>query len=269
VAASRDDADLDRPDSLRVLVRRVRPSVVVNAAAYTAVDDAEVDRDRCLRVNATSPGVLAEEAARVGAPIVHYSTNYVFDGTANRPYTEADPVSPISVYGESKVLGESAVADANPAHFILRTSAIYGWKGKNFLLRILELAAERKELRVVDDQLVSPTPAATVAAATVRVLERLLAGTDGPSLYGTYNLTAWGAASWHDFAKEILALDPDRERQQCRTLFAIPSTEFPTPARRPANGVLDNTRFSQRFGFSLPGWERALRDTFTKRESSR
>jgi dTDP-4-dehydrorhamnose reductase len=254
VAATRSDVDLERVESIGRAVERARPTVIVNAAAYTGVDAAETDRERCMRVNAEAPGVLARAASRVGALMIHYSTNYVFDGTAPEPYREQDPTSPLGVYGTSKLHGEHAVAAEQRRHLILRTSAVYGWTGTNFMRRMLALAHEREELRVVDDQFVSPTPASAIAAATVEVLRQR-----GPepeaSAYGTYHLTSAGAASWFDFARAILARDPRRADQRCRLVTPISSAEFVTPARRPSNGLLDNARFVSRFGFGLADWE--------------
>jgi dTDP-4-dehydrorhamnose reductase len=262
VSAGRADADLERPDELRALVRRVRPRAIVNAAAYTAVDDAERDAARCRRINVDAPAVLAEEGARLGAPLVHYSTNYVFDGASRRPYREDDAIAPLGVYGSTKALGESAAAAAWSRTLILRTAGVYGWTGRNFMRRILALAREREELQVVDDQLVAPTPASVVADATVVAVRQVLAG--GDELFGTYHLTSCGATSWFGFAERILALDPARAEQRATRLRAVSSTEFPTPARRPRNGLLDNDTFMRRFGVALPDWDVALARTLAE-----
>ena len=263
LSATRLDADLERPDELRALVRRVSPSLIVNAAAYTAVDDAEHDEARCRRINADAPGMLAEEGARLDAPIVHYSTNYVFDGMGSAPYREDDPIGPLGVYGSTKAEGERAVAASNPAHLILRTSGVYGWTGRNFMLRILALASEREELHVVDDQLVAPTPASAVADATVKALDRALnSGDEWAS--GTFHLTAAGSTSWHGFAERVLALDMTQATQRPTRLCAVSTEEYPTAARRPRNGVLNNDRFTRRFGFAIPDWEAELRQTFAE-----
>jgi dTDP-4-dehydrorhamnose reductase len=261
VSAGRADADLTRPAELRTLVRRVAPRAIVNAAAYTAVDAAERDESACHRVNAEAPGVLAEEARRLGAPIVHYSTNYVFDGEAAAPYREDAPTAPLGVYGRTKALGELAVAAATPAHLILRTSGVYGWTGQNFMLRILALGREREELQVVDDQLVAPTPASMVADATVAAMRQVL---DGRAGYGLYHLTTTGATSWHGFAERLLALDPSRGEQRVKRVVAVRSEQFPTAARRPRNGVLDNDKFQRQFQVALPDWESELRRTIAE-----
>ncbi len=177
VAPSRSELDLERPETIRALVQRVRPSVIVNAAAYTAVDKAESDRQRCFAVNAEAPGVFAEEAARVGAALIHYSTDYVFDGTKTSPYVETDAAAPLNVYGESKLAGERAIESVGGAWMVLRTSWVYGMRGNNFLRTILRLAREQRELRVVDDQMGAPTWSTSVAKATAHVVSTANAGT--------------------------------------------------------------------------------------------
>ena len=261
VALRRADADLADADALRAVVRRARPALVVNAAAYTAVDAAERERDVAFRVNADAPGVLAEEAARAGVPIVHYSTDYVFDGAKGAPYVEDDPVGPPSVYGESKLAGERRVAAACPAHLVLRTSWVYAARGRNFLLTMLRLAHERDELRVVADQHGVPTPARLVADVTAAMLARA-ATADGfalpPSLAGTYHVAARGATTWHAFAEAIVARDPRRGAQRCRAVVPIATADFPTPARRPAYSVLDPSRLERAFALRMPDWRGQL-----------
>lgn len=260
--ASRADADLEQPEQVRRLVRQVAPRLLVNAAAYTAVDAAERDQERCLRVNADAPRVMAEETARLGVPLVHFSTNYVFDGASTEPYRETDPVSPLGVYGRTKALGESAVAAANPDHLILRTSAVYGWTGHNFLLRILAMASEREELRVVNDQFVAPTAASTVADATVAALAGVLTDRGRPR-FGTYHVTCTGATSWHGFAERIVALDPRPDRRRLKRLLPSATSDFPAAARRPRNGLLDTDAFTRTFGYAPPSWDDDLRRTMT------
>jgi dTDP-4-dehydrorhamnose reductase len=261
VALGRAEADLSRPESLRAIVRAANPWLVINAAAYTAVDAAETDQSTCLRVNAESPAVLAEESARLGATLIHFSTNYVFDGTLDRPYREDDPATPESVYGRSKLLGEAALA-ANPAHLILRLAAVYATTGRNFLLRILDLSREREELRVVEDQLVAPTPASAVAEATVGIVGGLLDGTNR-ARSGVHHLTCSGSTSWYGFAERILALDPGREEQRARRLVPVSSTEFAAAAPRPLNGLLDCGLASRELGVTLPDWELELERVMT------
>jgi dTDP-4-dehydrorhamnose reductase len=258
VAATRLDADLERSDTVRALVRRTRPRLIVNAAAYTAVDAAESDGERCAAINAVAPGVLAEEAARFEVPIVHFSTNYVFDGHAPDPYTETAAVAPLSVYGATKAAGERAVAAANARHLIVRTSALYGAAHGNFVSRMLELARELDELRVVADQFVSPTPAWLIADATMRMLSALERGAQ-PT--GIFHITTRGATSWDAFARRILFLDPDRGTQRARAVIGIPTSERPAAAQRPANGVLAVDKFERTFEMPLMDWDAALERT--------
>lgn len=255
-APDRATADLNRPQSLYAIVRDVRPWLVVNAAAYTAVDAAESDEATCMRVNAEAPGVLAEATARMGATVVHFSTNYVFDGQLDRPYREDDPSAPLSVYGRTKLLGEAAIA-ANPAHLILRLAAVYAFTGRNFMRRILDLSREREELRVVDDQLVAPTTASSVADATAGIVGGLLDGTRELQS-GVYHLTCAGSTSWFGFTERILALDPRREEQMVQRVMPVSTDEFVTPARRPLNGLLDCGRAARVLGVTLPDWETEL-----------
>ena len=260
VALRRADADLADPDALRTAVRAARPALVVNAAAFTGVDAAERDRDLAVRVNAEAPGVLAEEAARPGASIVHYSTDYVFDGAKRTPYVEDDATEPQGAYGESKLAGERAVAAANAAHLVLRTSWVYAARGRNFLLTMLRLAHEREELRVVADQHGVPTPARLVADVTAAALARLATGGgfDVADLAGTYHVAARGATTWHEFAEAIVALDPRRAAQRCRVVVPIATADFPTPARRPAYSVLDPARLEGAFALRMPEWRGQL-----------
>ena len=263
IRAERADADLEHPDALRALVRRVEPGLVVNAAAYTAVDDAERDAGRCHRINAVAPGVLAEEAARLDAPIVHFSTNYVFDGEADEPYDENARPAPLSTYGQTKLRGEEAIATATDAHLIFRTAAVYGWSGRNFMRRMLSLAREREELQVVDDQFVAPTLASAIADATVAAVRTVLATGGGAGPYGTYHVTSQGGTSWFGFAERILALDQQRTAQRLKRLRATSSAEFGASAERPLahrprNGLLSTQKAARELGILLPSWEEDL-----------
>jgi dTDP-4-dehydrorhamnose reductase len=253
--AGRDECDLSSESSIRGAVRRVEPAVIINAGAYTAVDKAETDQSLCFAVNAAAPGVLAQEAARLNALLIHYSTDYVFNGEKPEAYFESDPINPVSVYGASKAAGEAAIAEAGARYLVLRTSWVYAAEGKNFLRTMLRLGAERPELRVVDDQVGAPTSAAAIAAATVRVVEEFAAP---PA--GIYHMTAGGSTSWFGFARAIF--DAGLLSAQPR-LQAIPSTEYPTPAKRPANSVLNNDKFARAFGFRLPPWQQQLDDVLT------
>ena len=249
--ATRQDCDLTDAESVRSVVRRVRPEVIVNAAAYTAVDKAESDRENCFAVNAAAPRAMAEEAAALGAKLVHYSTDYVFDGTKATPYVEEDATGPRNVYGASKLAGEEGIAEAGGAFIILRTSWVYSNHGANFLKTMLRLRTERSELRIVADQHGAPTSADAIATATVRILTDAGAG---KWTSGVYHMTAGGATSWYGFAKAIFA----RAGAPTPSLVPIESAEYPTPAARPANSVLSNEKFATHFGFRLPEWEMQL-----------
>ncbi|MBJ6982582.1 dTDP-4-dehydrorhamnose reductase [Luteimonas sp. MC1572] len=246
-------ADLDDPASLPPLVARLAPDVVVNAAAYTAVDRAEQEPAIAFRANAEAPGALAEACARSGALLVHYSTDYVFDGTATQPYREGDATSPLGVYGESKLAGEHAVRAAGGRNLVLRTAWVYGAHGQNFMRTMLRLAAERDELRVVGDQVGTPTSARLIAAATARALQAV------PGSSGLYHLTAVGRTSWHGFAEAIVAGAYARGLLKAMPrVTAITTSDYPTPARRPAWSCLDTAAFSAAFGIALPDWRHAL-----------
>jgi dTDP-4-dehydrorhamnose reductase len=251
VVSTRGDCDLTDAESVRALVRRVQPNVIVNAAAYTAVDKAENDRDRCFAVNAAAPAAMAAEAAAIGAKLVHYSTDYVFDGSKAAAYVEEDPTGPRNVYGASKLAGEKGIAEAGGESVILRTSWVYSNHGANFLKTMLRLGAERPELRIVADQHGAPTSAESIADATVRILKDA-----GASKWasGTFHMTAGGATTWYGFAKAIFA----RAAGTIPSLVPIGTAEYPTPAARPVNSVLSNEKFAHTFGFRLPDWEQQL-----------
>jgi dTDP-4-dehydrorhamnose reductase len=246
-------ADFDQPDTLARLVERIAPSIVVNAAAYTAVDKAEDDADAAFRANAVAPGVLATACEAGGIPFVHYSTDYVFDGQGTRPYREDDATAPLGVYGASKLAGEEAVRASGARHFILRTAWVYGARGHNFLKTMLRLGAERDELRVVADQRGTPTPAYLIADVTARLLGQ-------PHLPGgTFHLTARGETSWHGFASEILAGAAECGLLACApTVTAIKTQDFPTRARRPAYSCLDTGLLEEALGAPLPEWQEGL-----------
>ena len=255
VAADRKRLDLADPDAIVTVVRSVRPSVIVNAAAYTAVDRAESESELARAINARAPGILAEEAKRVSAVLVHYSTDYVFDGKRPTPYPEDAPTAPLNVYGLTKLEGEHAIASAGARALVLRTSWVYGLRGKNFLLTMRKLAAEREALSVVSDQIGVPNWSRTLAAASARVV-----GAGPPALAeraGLYHLSCTGEASWYDFARAILG-DGSKPR-----ITPITTPEYPTPARRPAYGVLATEKFESTFGFALPHWRDALAECLT------
>lgn len=256
VLVGRDECDLSNEQSIRDLVRQVKPAVIVNAAAYTAVDQAETERDLCFAINATAPQVLAQEAARLDALLVHYSTDYVFNGEKTEPYLESDPIGPLSVYGASKAAGEAAIAVAASRYLVLRTSWVYSAHGKNFLRTMLRLGAERSQLRVVDDQRGAPTSAPAIVAATALLVEQYASpGAHLPA--GIYHMTADGSTSWCGFARAIFAKDLLRVRPLVQP---IATSDYPTPAKRPANSVLDNNHFARTFGFRLPPWEHQLEE---------
>lgn len=246
-------ADFDRPDTLAELVRRVAPAAVVNAAAYTAVDKAEDDEAAAFRANAEAPGVLARACAERGIPLVHYSTDYVFDGQGSRPYREDDATAPLGVYGASKLAGEEAVRQASDDHLILRTAWVYGVRGHNFLRTMLRLGAERDELRVVADQRGTPTPAYLIADVTARLLV-----SEKPAR-GTLHLTASGSTTWHGFAEAIMRGAAARGLLgRVPRVAPITSVEFPTRARRPAYSCMDVSALEGILGVPLPQWQQGL-----------
>ncbi len=253
IALDRQKLDLTDPDGIRRVLRETAPALVINPAAYTAVDKAESEPEAAMAINGAAPRILAEEAKRLDALLVHYSTDYVFDGAKPAPYRESDPVAPLNVYGASKLAGELGVLASGCRHLIFRTGWIYGLRGKNFLLTMLRLARERDELAVVDDQRGAPTWSRLVAETTALALARYR------GQQGIYHLTAGGATTWHGFAERIVALAHRTGRLECSTpVRRITSAEFPTPARRPANSRLDCTRLAADFDLSLPDWEAAL-----------
>jgi dTDP-4-dehydrorhamnose reductase len=255
VFVGRDECDLSSESPIRELIRRIRPAVVINTAAYTAVDLAEKERDLCFAINAGAPRVLAQEAARLDALLIHYSTDYVFNGAKPEPYVETDAIGPLGVYGESKQAGEAAIQENASRYLVLRTSWVYSAHGKNFLRTMLRLGAERPELRVVDDQVGAPTSAAAIAAATAR----LLAHHAVPS--GIYHMTAGGSTSWCGFARAIFA---SGVLASPPSVTAIASSEYPTPARRPANSILSNDKFAHTFGFRLAPWQQQLQEVMAR-----
>jgi dTDP-4-dehydrorhamnose reductase len=254
VALDRARMDLSDLDQVRDTVRALRPGLIVNAAAYTAVDRAESEPALAYRVNAQAPGVMAQEARALGAAMVHFSTDYVFDGNKDGPYVETDATAPLNVYGRTKLQGEQAVAGAGIPHLILRTSWVYGMRGHNFLMTMLRLAAERGEVRVVADQHGAPTWSRTVAQASAQVLAQARAG--GPGWWiensGIYHLSCQGSTTWSGFAEAIMAASGTA----CR-VTPITSEAYPTAAPRPRNSQLDSGRLVSRFG-RLPNWREAL-----------
>lgn len=252
VATERSTLNLADSGAIRRVVREVKPDAIVNAAAYTAVDRAESERELAMAINAAAPGALAEEARRLGALLVHYSTDYVFDGEKREPYVEDDAPNPLNAYGASKLAGEQAILASGCRYLILRTSWVYGPRGGNFMLTILRAARERPELRVVDDQVGAPTSSLAIARATAQLLRT-------PGAAGLYHLSAAGKTSWCGFARAIL------ERAAIATpVVPIRSADYPSPARRPRNSLLDNSRLRSAFSLSLPSWEEGLAEVMAR-----
>ncbi len=259
VAVDRKQFDLSDLDQIRRVIREMKPSLIVNSAAYTAVDLAEKEEALAMRINGEAPGVIAEEAKRLNVALVHYSTDYVFDGTKSGAYVETDATNPQNVYGASKLAGEQAISASGCDHLIFRTSWVYGTRGKNFLLTMLKLGAERPELRVVADQIGAPTWSKTIATATAHVLAQSVAAEhDGwwRERSGVYHLTATGETSRHGFARAIFDIAMGAAGPK---VTPIPAADYPVPAKRPENSRMAQDRLTERFGLRLPAWDEALR----------
>jgi dTDP-4-dehydrorhamnose reductase len=261
IAAGRDQLDLAKLDRIAAALDRFAPNLIINPAAYTAVDRAEDEKDLAFRVNAEAPAVIARWAADRGVPMIHFSTDYLFDGTGSQPWRETDPANPLSVYGASKYAGENAVRTAGGSHLIIRTSWVYAARGTNFLRTIVRLAKERKELRIVADQVGAPTSAQLIAEAVAGIV-----GTDSTTLadrfsasQGVVNVTASGETSWYEFAVAIVEGLKERSiALAVENLVPIATEDYPTKARRPANSRLDLTRLRRVFGIDPPKWSQAL-----------
>ena len=280
IAPDRNDLDLRDPEKIRRVMRDARPQLIVNAAAYTAVDAAETDETAALAVNAEGPQVLAVEARKLGALLIHFSTDYVFDGSKNSPYVESDSPNPLNAYGRTKLAGEEAIRNSGASHLTLRTSWVYALHGRNFLRTILRLATEREELKIVDDQIGAPTSAKGLAEAATALLHEMIAATNDrltfPSVRGTYHMTAAGQTNWHEFAKAILE-EASRAPQDLPWLTSatngrpiIASRVLPTstqsfgsPTQRPAYSVLSNARLREGFGVTLADWRTQLHRCFS------
>lgn len=255
VALDHSALDLADPDAIRRKVREVRPHIIVNPAAYTGVDKAESEPELAMAINGIAPGVFAEEAKQLNALLVHYSTDYVFDGSKIGAYLEDDEPNPLSVYGVTKLAGERAILGVGCRHLILRTSWVYGTRGKNFLQTILRLACERGELRIVDDQIGAPTWCRSLAEVTAQMLAQLYAPAmeeERVGASGVYHLTSAGSVSWCGFAGEIIRL---AGMQPAPELISIPTQEYPTPAKRPMNSVLSNEKLMRTFGLQAGDWQ--------------
>lgn len=255
IVLGREQLDLSQPESIRAVVRELKPGLIINAAAHTAVDQAESEPDLAFAINATSPGVLAEEAAALGIPLIHYSTDYVFDGSKDGPWTESDMPNPLGVYGSSKLAGEQAIEKAGGQYLILRTSWVYSLTGRNFLLTMQRLLQEREKLTIVADQIGAPTWAGAIAQSTRQLIERWRDGK--PGAWGVYHLTAAGDTSWFGFAQAI-GQQLIKAGKPCATLEPIPSSAYPTPAKRPLNSRLDCSRLQHEWGVSQADWHDAM-----------
>lgn len=270
VATNRHSLDLADSDTICRVIRDTVPGLIVNAAGYTQVDQAEDEPERAMAINGTAPGIMAEEAKRLAIPLVHYSTDYVFDGTGNaadgivRPYRETDLPAPLSEYGRSKLAGEEAIQAVSPIHLILRTSGVYSNRGVNFLHTVRALASAQQELQIVDDQIVSPTWARVIAAATAEILRlgwTQVNENSGVSLgatHGLYHLSAAGSTTWCEFARAIVEADVSARRGRQVRVNGISTEDYPLPAIRPAYSVLDNSALETAFGIKLPDWHDQL-----------
>ena len=258
VAIDFPDIDLTNANSITKWVRETRPGIVINAAAYTAVDKAESEPEKCRQINGVAPGILAEEAKKLSAWFVHYSTDYVFDGTKTNAYTEQDAPNPLSEYGRSKLAGDQAVMQVNGQHLIFRLCWVYGARGQNFMLTIMRLAREREKLRVVGDQIGCPTWSRMIAQTTTLAVQQVLKTADSGRFKGVYHLAASGYTSWHGFAEAIVELMPAAGRK-CQEVEAITTPEYPLPARRPARSVLSCEKLQRTFSLSLPDWQDSLK----------
>lgn len=267
-APTRSQLDLTDKGAIRSLIRSLRPSLIVNPAAHTAVDKAETEPELARAVNAIAPAIMAEEAAKIGAAMIHYSTDYVFDGSQSDAYAEHDITHPLGVYGQTKLEGEEAVRAAAIPHFILRTSWVYGLRGGNFLLTMQRLFKEREQLRIVADQFGAPTWSRMIAEATAQMLAQQPFDHGKETLLGTYHLTSRGRVSWHQFAQAILDLSIPAG-SKVPELIPIPSIDYPTPARRPANSVLACDKLLRNFGLALPLWDVALKLCVEKQEKEK
>ena len=261
ITVDKEQLDLSKPNSIEPVILDIKPDIIINPAAYTAVDKAEEEPDLAMTVNALAPGLLAKAARKVGAGLIHYSTDYVFDGCSEIPYKEEDPPNPLNVYGKTKLAGEKAIAEVGVPFLIIRTSWVYSLHGKNFLRTIKKLAEEKDIIQVVDDQIGAPTWARSVALKTHQILKQCLnkkwLETKDPSLSGIFHLTCQGKTSWHGFARKVLNIS---NTSQNIKLIAIPTSDYPTPAVRPPNSLLNNEKIQKVFGIDMPHWEDALKD---------
>jgi len=263
IAVARDQFDLSNPDAIRAAIQHYQPDIIINPAAYTAVDKAESEPELAMAVNGVAPGIMAEEAGKLGALLIHFSTDYVFNGSKADPYSESDGTDPQSVYGKTKLAGEESIRSVACKHFILRTSWVYGVHGGNFVKTVLRLAKDRDTLRIVADQFGAPTGASLLANVTASILRQCSAAEFEDSRYGLYHLTADGRTSWHHYAEEIVRLARPYDgqlRDKKLTIEGIPTSGYPLPAPRPANSVLSTDKIKDAFGLDLPPWQDDLAD---------
>lgn len=259
VAIDREIMNLGYSASIRAAVAQIKPDVIVNAAAYTAVDKAETDQLSAMQVNGTAPGILAEEAKKLNALLIHYSTDYVYDGTKEGIYLETDATNPINYYGLSKLAGEQAIQASGVDHLILRTSWVYGARGGNFLLTMLRLMKEREVLNVINDQHGTPTWSRLIAEVTAHVVKQTLTERKTQQFSsGVYHLTSSGETTWHGFASKIAELASTKETLKIKNIEKIPTSQYPTPAKRPHNSRISTQALSERFSLALPAWDDAL-----------
>jgi dTDP-4-dehydrorhamnose reductase len=252
------EIDLTNGDSIRKWVRDTKPAVIINAAAYTTVDKAESESELAMKINGIAPGILADEAKKLGALLVHYSTDYIFDGTKTNPYVETDAPNPLGSYGRSKLAGDQAVITAGGKHLIFRLCWVYGARGQNFMLTMTRLAREREKLRVVNDQIGCPTWSRMIAETTTLALRQALAASDPAAYTGVYHLASSGTTSWHGFAQAIINLMP-ADGKKCTQVEPITSAEYQTPTKRPAYSVLGCDKLERTFGLRLPNWHDSLK----------
>ena len=264
IAHDLDTADFSQPEQVAALVAAVRPDVIVNAAAHTAVDKAESEPDLARLINATTPGAIAREAAKLGALLVHYSTDYVFDGSGSAPRDETASTAPLSVYGSTKLEGEQLILASGCPHLILRTSWVFGARGGNFAKTMLKLAAEREALKVINDQVGAPTGADLLADVTAHAIRGIRAR---PELSGLYHLVAGGQTTWYDYARFVIEWARAKGvavKVEPGAISPVPTTEYPTPARRPLNSRLNTTKLQQAFGLTLPDWQPGVERMLTE-----
>ncbi|WGV23621.1 dTDP-4-dehydrorhamnose reductase [Halotia branconii] len=261
ISVGRSQLNLAQPNTIRYIIREVQPNLIINPAAYTVVDKAESEPELAMTINGIAPGIMAEEAKRLGAAIIHYSTDYVFDGAKTTPYTESDQPNPQNTYGKTKLAAEQAIASVGVPHLILRTSWVYGLRGKNFLLTMRKLALEKEEIKVVNDQIGAPTWSRVIAEATAQILSQ--ARQDVSSFFaekaGVYHLTASGETNWYEFAQAIFTYDVQYDERKLQRLIAIKSKDYSTVASRPAYSLLNSQKLTNNFGLILPDWQRSLK----------